>query len=151
MELEKIKFEDIGIIEFDGAKIRRDAYVDINKTIETWRDAYVANEYMKSICNSAVEEGIVSEDDYSGRTKYWESYLGDLQKKYSDSIWINYDEFNKISLININFVAMRPGVPYPVPIPGFPTLIPSGNLDSMILIEYSGMASSFLRFSPFAV
>lgn len=34
MELEKIKFEDIGIIEFDGAKIRRDAYVDINKTIE---------------------------------------------------------------------------------------------------------------------
>lgn len=102
---------------------------DINKTIGTWKDAFLANEYMKSICGMAVEEGIVNKSDYSSRTKYWESYLGRLQIKYSDVIWINLEELKKISLSNVDFVAMRPGVPYPLPVPRFPMFIPSGNIN----------------------
>jgi hypothetical protein len=33
-KLEKIKLEDIGLIEFDGLQIKKDAYVDINAKVE---------------------------------------------------------------------------------------------------------------------
>ena len=34
MALEKIKLEDIGLVEFDGFKIQREAFVDVNEEIE---------------------------------------------------------------------------------------------------------------------
>jgi len=34
MEIEKIKFEDIGLIEFNGEKIESDSFVDVNEKIE---------------------------------------------------------------------------------------------------------------------
>ena len=60
---------------------------------------------------------------------YWEKYLKDLQRKYSNQIQVNYNIFKTISLTNIDFYVIRPGVPYPITVPGFPTLIASRNLD----------------------
>ena len=94
-----------------------------------WNDSYLAAELKKDVINSALEKGIINVNDNSGMLRYWESYLTGLQDKYSDSIWINFNELNKTSLTNIDFFAMRPGVPYPVPVPSFPMLISSENLD----------------------
>ena len=102
---------------------------EINKTVQMWNDSYLAAELKKDVIDSALEKGIINIDDNSGMLRYWESYLTGLQDKYSDSIWINFNELNKTSLTNIDFFAMRPGVPYPVPVPSFPMLISSENLD----------------------
>jgi hypothetical protein len=106
-----------------------DQLADINKTVEMWKDAYLAVGQQKTIMNSALEQGAVRQDDNGGKQKYWEAYLLNLQKQYSRTIRINHDELQKISLTNVDFFAIRPGVPYPAAMPGFPVLIASANLD----------------------
>jgi len=101
----------------------------INKTVEMWKDAYLAIGQQKSIINSALAQGIINENDQPGIRKYWKSYLLELQKKYSNSIRVNYEALDKLSLTNIDYVAIRPGVPYPIAVPTFPTLVLSANLD----------------------
>jgi hypothetical protein len=102
---------------------------EINKTVDMWKDAYLAADQQISIMNSAIDQGIVKEDDNSARLEYWENYLTALQNKYSDSTWINYNELDKIKLTNIDFIALQPGVPYPVVVPRFPMFIRSNNLN----------------------
>jgi hypothetical protein len=102
---------------------------DINKNVEMWKDAYLAAAEQISVINSAIEQGIVKEDDNLARSEYWENYLYDLQKKYGDSIRVNYNELDKIKLTDIDFIAFQPGVPYPVVVPRFPMFIRSNKLD----------------------
>ena len=102
---------------------------EINKTVTLWKDAFLADYQKNSIIQSALKQGIVNKNDKSSVLKYWESYVLNLQKNYSHSIKINYNELDKICLTNIDFLAIRPGVPYPIAVPGFPTLIASENLD----------------------
>lgn len=102
---------------------------DINKTVDMWKDSFLANYYMNEVIKSALEQGIINREDNLGMLKYKESYIRNLQNKYSSLIWINYDLFNKIKLTNIDFIAIRPGVPFPLATPNFPMLIRSENLD----------------------
>jgi len=106
-----------------------DTLESINNAKEMWQDAFLASEFQIQIMNSAIEQGIVDENDNTGRLNYWQNYLVDLQAKYGDSIWLNTDELDKIRLTNIDFVALQSGVPYPVVVPRFPIFIPSENLD----------------------
>ncbi|MDZ7313425.1 MAG: hypothetical protein ONB45_19370 [candidate division KSB1 bacterium] len=112
---------------------------DIHKTVEMWKDAYLAIGQQKRIMNFALEQGIINEDDNLGKLRYWESYLLELQKKYGHSIRINREALEKISLTNVDFFAVRPGVPYPVAVPGFPMLISSENL------SYAKQGDDFLK------
>ena len=104
-------------------------FEDISKTVQMWKDSYLAMNQKNNVISAALEQGIINENDKPGMLKYWESYILNLQEKYSHSIKINYNEFGKISLTNIDFLAIRSGVPYPIAVPGFPTLIASENLD----------------------
>jgi hypothetical protein len=102
---------------------------DITREMEMWEDSFLATDQEKSIVSSAVRQGVIQENDQLGKLKYWKSYLHGLQKKYGGSVRINRDEFSKIRLANIDLVVIRPGVPYPMPVPQFPTFVASGNLD----------------------
>lgn len=103
---------------------------DIEKTAEIWRDALIANKQKKKILSSAIEQGLIDRDNKRGLQVYLESVLVDLQNQYSDKVKINNDEYRKIKLANnIDFFAFRSGVPFPAPVPNFPILIGSGNLD----------------------
>jgi len=106
-----------------------DTLKDINETVGIWRDSYLAIDQQKNILNSALEKGIIHNEDNIGKLNYWESYLTSLQKKYSDSIEVDYKEFNKIKLTSIDFIGFKPGAPFPSIVPGFPILISSENLD----------------------
>jgi hypothetical protein len=101
---------------------------EINKTVQMWSDAYLANKQKNNIINSALQQGLIDEKDNTKRLKYWESYLKNLSNKYSNEIWINHEEYDKILLTNIDYFAIRPGVPYPIAVPVFPKLISSQNL-----------------------
>ena len=102
---------------------------DVKKTVKMWKDSFLAQSQAKTIMDSAINKGLIKENDNVEKSKYWESYIRALQKKYSNSIWINYDELDKISLTKVDMFAWRPGVPYPVLVPEFPTFISSENLD----------------------
>jgi hypothetical protein len=105
-----------------------DKSADINRTVEMWKDAYLAQDQKKQIITSALQQGIIRDTDKPGMLDYWQGYLKELQHKYSDEIRVNYSVFNTISLTKIDFYAIRPGVPYPFAVPGFPTLISSQDL-----------------------
>ncbi|MGE5847444.1 MAG: hypothetical protein ACM34O_12015 [Ignavibacteria bacterium] len=113
----------------EAYKLSLDTLKDINKTVGIWRDSYLAIDQQKNILNSALEKGIIHNEDNIGKQNYWESYLTSLQKRYTDSIEIDNEQFKKIKLTNIDFVAVKPGVPFPSVVPGFPILISSENLD----------------------
>ncbi|MFH1198170.1 MAG: hypothetical protein V1720_20880 [bacterium] len=102
---------------------------DVDKTVNMWSDSFWAADEQIDVVGSAIESGIVNENDNSGKLKYWESYLSELQKKYADSISVNGDALKKINLTSIDMLAVRPGVPYPVAVPKFPVLISSDKLD----------------------
>ena len=113
----------------EAYKLSLDTLEDINKTVDIWRDSYLASSQEKDILDSALKKGIITKEDNIGKLNYWETYLTGLQKKYSDSIKIDYKEFNKIKLTKIDFVAFKPGVPFPTIVPKFPIFISSENLE----------------------
>jgi len=113
----------------EAYKLSLDTLEYINETTGIWRDSYLAIDQQKNILNSALEKGIIHNEDNIGKLNYWESYLTSLQKKYSDSIEVDYKEFNKIKLTSIDFIGFKPGAPFPSIVPGFPILISSENLD----------------------
>ncbi|HVO73020.1 MAG TPA: hypothetical protein VMT35_03290 [Ignavibacteriaceae bacterium] len=113
----------------EAYQLSLDTLQDINKTVSLWRDSYLAIDQQKVILNSALQKGIIHNEDNTGKLNYWESYLINLQKRYSDSIKMDYKEFDKIKLTNIDFIAYKPGAPFPSIVPGFPILISSDDLD----------------------
>jgi hypothetical protein len=101
---------------------------DVNGTVTMWKDSYIANDYQKIVIDTAKKKGTVNETDPVGILKYWESYVNDIQKKYSSLIYVNYDMLNKISLTTIDMYTWRPGIPFPALVPEFPAYIFSENL-----------------------
>jgi hypothetical protein len=101
---------------------------DINKSIAIWQDAYLASKQKSRIINAALDKGIINNDDKLAMLKYWNAYLSSLQNEYGDLIHINHQLLDAISLTDIDFAAVRPGVPYPIAVPGFPVLISSADL-----------------------
>jgi hypothetical protein len=110
-------------------KNKLDGDKQIKKSIEMWRDSFLAADQAKNVMDDALVKGEVRQDDNNGKLKYWESYINNLQKKYSKSIRVDYNKFNKIKLTATDMVAWQTGVPYPIVSPGFPILISSENLD----------------------
>ena len=106
-----------------------DTLKEINKTVGIWRDSFLAIDQEKNIVDAALEKGIIRKEDNIGKLKYWESYLTSLQERYSDSIEINFKEYNKIKLTKIDVIAFKPGAPFPTIVPGFPIFISSENLE----------------------
>jgi hypothetical protein len=113
----------------EAYKLGLDTLQDINKTADIWKDSFLAIDQQKSVIDSALEKGLIKSEDNSGILKYWESYLSDLQKRYSDLIKVDYKQFKKIKLTKIDFLAFKPGKPFPQIVPSFPTFISSENLE----------------------
>jgi hypothetical protein len=102
---------------------------DVSQTVEMWKDAFVANNQQKNVIDAALKEGKIVKTDAPEILKYWESYMHDLQKKYTGSVTVNVTAFKNISLTKIDMFAVKPGKPYPAVVPDFPTFISSENLD----------------------
>jgi hypothetical protein len=102
---------------------------DITRTVEMWKDSFLSNNYQKNVVETALKEGKIIKDDGPGILKYWESYVGDLKKKYNNSISMNFTAFKNISLTKIDMIAVKQGMPYPIIVPNFPTFISSETID----------------------
>lgn len=100
------------------------------KLLETmWTEAEMARNFRKQVMTQAVESGeIKSGDDYQSYS-YWQEYIQKSQQDYGHLVQVNNEDFEKIKLTNIDYVAVKAGVPFPVSIPNFPVLISSGNME----------------------
>ncbi|MCX6120922.1 MAG: hypothetical protein NTX44_04840 [Ignavibacteriales bacterium] len=108
---------------------------DVARTVEMWKDAFVANDQQKNVIEAAIKKGRIMENDALEILKYWESYVSDLQKKYKSSVNVNVAAFQNIPLTKIDMVALKPGMPYPNIVPNFPTFVYSKTFDFIIQKE----------------
>jgi len=98
---------------------------DITRTVEMWKDSFLANNHQKNVVETALKEGKITKNDDVGILKYWESFVNDLQKEYSDSISVNVGVFKNISITKMDMVAIKPGMPYSIVVPDFPIFLSS--------------------------
>jgi hypothetical protein len=54
-------------------------------------------------------------------------YVDSLQQKYGSKISISETALDNIKLSDMSIVAVQPGMPYPVAVPGFPMLVQDGH------------------------
>lgn len=100
----------------------------VKRTEVMWRDSFLSEIETKHILHKGADQGFFEWGNNVSKLKYWESYLNDLQKKYSDVIEVNHDIFKKITLTKIDMVAWYPGAPYPMAVPNFPFYYASSDL-----------------------
>jgi hypothetical protein len=97
----------------------------VARTVNMWKDAYLASKVQKEVVSTALQEGKIVNDDGPGILKFWESYVNDVKMKYDSTVHINVPAFKEIELTKIDMVAIKPGMPYPVIVPDFPEFISS--------------------------
>jgi len=102
---------------------------DVVQTVNMWKDSFLSAQEERDVIDAALNSGLITENNNDAKLKFWENHLVTLQNKYTDSISVNIEEFNKIKLTEIDMMAIRPGVPYPVAVPKFPMLMSSNKLD----------------------
>lgn len=102
---------------------------NVKNTINMWKDSFLADNKAKAIVDEGEEQGVVDKNDQSQLSKFWNSRVDELKKKYGQSIWINYSLLDRIELTKIDMIAMKPGFPFPMEVPHFPAYTVSGNLD----------------------
>lgn len=102
---------------------------EVTRTVNMWKDSFTANAEMSNVIKSALDRGIINREDNLGMLKYKEDYIKNLQMKYGDSVEINFKLLDNLSITKVDFLAVRPGVPFPLATPNFPILIRSEKLD----------------------
>lgn len=75
------------------------------------------------------EEGAPRDFTYKNIDTFFKPHIDKLQKKYSDVIEVNVEEFKKIKLTKIDFLALQKNVPYPIIVPSFPQITTDYHLD----------------------
>ncbi len=100
----------------------------VRRYTQMWHDAvlsqYQKNQYLRTIPNlpDSLSNIIVIED-------YLNPYITELQKKYSDYISVNVEEFNNIQLTRLDMIVMQTNVPFHVMVPSFPQVTTNYKLD----------------------
>jgi hypothetical protein len=135
-------------LNVEAYKRSYDKSADVNNALRVWRDAFLALDTQMTVLKAAMDSGKFTKDDIPATQKYWVSYVRSLQDRYSDKIRINFKEFDRITLTNVDMFAYRTGVPYPVAVPGFPLFISSENLESMTPLQRFYWNESFFEKTP---
>lgn len=95
----------------------KDTYVVNN--INMWSDAIISLYEQTNLVNASHSKDLFS---YGNIDTLYKPYINELQKKYSDQIEINAEEFKKIKLTRVDFFAYEENVPYPILVPAFPMI-----------------------------
>lgn len=98
----------------------------VKRTENMWTDALVSfyeqNKFLR-------EKGINEFLTYKVVNEVFKPYIDELQKKYSDQIEVNIDEYVKLKLTRIDMFAVEKNVPYPIIVPAFPNITTDYHLD----------------------
>ena len=112
-----------------------DKHPRVRETAALWRDAYVAayqrDVFLKGKVNSPqFKPGLMK-----GRENYLSLYVDSLQAKYSQRIKIYPDVLATVRLIQLDTYVIKPNLPYPSAVPGFPEYVQDGEFDYGTIIK----------------
>ncbi len=101
----------------------------VKNNLQMWKDYYNALYYKYNLLSRCKVEGNFKSNYTSIIEKYLNPIVNDLQKKYSDQIYIDVDDFNKIKLTRTNMQVFQHNVPYKFLVPSFPLITTDYMLD----------------------
>jgi hypothetical protein len=107
----------------------------VRKTVALWRDAYVAAYQRDVYLKGKVNSPHFKPELMKGRENYLSLYVDSLQAKYSQRIKIYPDVLASVRLTQLDTYFMKPNVPYPAAVPGFPEYVQDGEFDYGTLVK----------------
>ncbi len=112
-----------------------DEHVDVERTVEQWRDALIA-QYERDQLLSRLGKTLPDTTDPMRQYKLQEAfrdYLNNLREKYHDEIQVNMDAFEELEITNTQLFVMQNQVPYPIAVPNWPMFDTENKVDYNIL------------------
>ncbi len=101
----------------------------VDREVGMWRDYYnylfYRDGYLRALGDSVAENPHYLQNI----ERHLNVWVDSLQRKYSDRIEINLEEFEKIKLTRIHMTVAQENVPYPKVVPAFPQVTTSFRLD----------------------
>jgi hypothetical protein len=101
----------------------------VKRHTQMWHDALLAqyqkDQYLRNTVTNlpdSINTLVVIQD-------YLNPYIDQLQKKYSDRIEVDVEQFNNIKLTRIDMIAYQTNVPFPIMVPSFPQITTDSKLD----------------------
>jgi hypothetical protein len=91
---------------------------DVKRNTAWWQDAMIA-EYQRDQVLKQLAERFQTKGDSRLLTRRYEAYTDSLMAAYSPKTQIDLSELERVPLTTIDMVAYKPGVPYPMAVPGF--------------------------------
>lgn len=113
-----------------------DTNPNIIRNTEMWEDNLKAINFKYNYLQQQGIDSLFNADHMSVLENHLNSFVDSLQNEYSESIYINLNEFNKISLSRIQMSATYSNAAYKSIVPSFPILTTSFSIDyGNILVE----------------
>ena len=100
-----------------------DKHPDLIKDLEMFRDAALSNLHILTYLQGKDISIEKFNEDYINIIKnHLNTYVQSMNQKYSSTISINFNLFDKIKLTNIDLYAYKKGLPYSYTVPNFPII-----------------------------
>jgi hypothetical protein len=108
-------------INQEGYKRNIDKLPGIQRKTLIWQDFFVAKYQQEKYLDQIRKRANFDPENLKGnRNTYIDTYIDSLQQQYQSKIELNFEEYNKIKLIDTQMIGVRPKVPYPDLVPAFP-------------------------------
>ena len=101
----------------------------VKQNKQMWHDALLAQYQKSQYLKSKIPNLSDSLNTLIMMKDYLNPYIDQLQKKYSDRIQVNVEQFDKIRLTRVDMIVMQNNVPFPVMVPDFPQVTTDSKLD----------------------
>lgn len=98
-------------------------YDKINVTqrnVNIWKDNLNYQYYKSNFLKKTVPDGVTDMNYLQVIEQYLNAHVDSLQKKYSEIIEFDIDEYEKIKLTRIDMSVTQQNVPFPIVVPSFP-------------------------------
>jgi hypothetical protein len=108
-------------INQEGYKRNIDKLPGIQRKTLIWQDFFVAKYQQEKYLDQIRKRADFDPENLKGnKNTTIDTYIDSLQQQYQSKIELNFEEYNKIKLINTQMIGIRPKVPYPDLVPAFP-------------------------------
>lgn len=108
-------------INQEGYKRNIDKLPGIQRKTLIWQDFFAAKYQQEKYLGQIRKRSNFDPENLKGNNNtYIDTYIDSLQQQYQSKIEFNFEEYNKIQLINSQLIGIRPKVPYPDLVPPFP-------------------------------
>ena len=116
-------------LTMEAYKKNLDKDVNIIQDQQMWSDSYKSIIRRNQLLNRSDFDSTPDKSYLKIINESLNPFVNSLQEKYSDSVLINFEEFDKLRLTSIDMFAISENVPYPVIVPDFPLLTTDHNID----------------------